>query len=236
MPGRTDRSATRPGWGSAAAFYLAVAYVAGIAYFLVGVDFPSLVDPLDKIAMFARHLRGLQIAYLAIYVVFGFVLMVLAWALHERLHAAAPTTMRVATSVAVVWAGLLVAGGMVTNVGMETVVALHGADPSQAATAWLAIETVATGLTGGNGEVLGGLWTLLVSSAAWRGRSLPVPLIVVGMVAGVAGLASALPGLTVVVAAFGLTQLLWFVGLGLVLLRREPPTPSVRLAPSSGSS
>jgi hypothetical protein len=236
MREHTEAPGTRPGWGSAAAFYLATAYVAGIVYFLVGVDYPSLVDPLDKILLFTRHLRGLQIAYLAIYVVFGFVLMVLAWALHGRLHGAAPATMRVATSVALVWAGLLVAGGMVTNVGMETVVALHAADPTQAATAWLAIEAVATGLTGGNGEVLGGLWTLLVSGAAWRGRSLPVPLIVVGMVAGVAGVASALPGLTALVAAFGLTQLLWFVGLGLVLLRREPPTSSARPQPTAGGA
>jgi hypothetical protein len=65
-----------------------------------------------------------------------------------------------------------------------------------------------------------GLGTLLVGVAAWRGRSLPVPLIVLGMAAGVVGVASALPGLTVLVAAFGLTQLLWFVGLGVVLLRR----------------
>jgi hypothetical protein len=220
MGERQRTSKARQAWGSAAALYLAAAYVAGIVYFLVGIGYPSIVEPLDKIALFARHLRGLQVAYLGIYVVFGFVLMVLAWALHGRLQAAAPDTMRVATSVAIVWAGLLVAGGMVTNVGMETVVALHAADPTQAATAWLAIETVATGLTGGNGEVLGGLWTLLVGVAAWRGRSLPVPLIVLGMVAGVAGVASALPGLTVLVAAFGLTQLLWFVGLGVVLLRR----------------
>jgi hypothetical protein len=239
MRERQETSSTRQAWGSGAAFYLATAYVAGIVYFLVGVDYPSIVDPLDKIALFTGHLRGLQIAYLAIYVGFGFVLMTLAWALHGRLHAAAPATMRVATSVAIVWAGLLVAGGMVTNVGMETVVALHASDPAQAATAWLAIETVATGLTGGNGEVIGGMWTLLVSVAAWRGRSLPVPLIVVGMVAGVAGVVSGLPGLTVLVAAFGLTQLLWFVGLGLVLLVQEPgrtPTGGPRPRPTDAVS
>ena len=211
--------------GGVAALYLAAAYVAGIAYFLVGIDYPSVVDPLDKIALFARHLTGLQLTYLAIYVVFGFVLMVLAWALHGRLRDAAPTTMRLATSVALVWAGLLVAGGMVTNVAMETVVALHAADPSQAVTVWLATETITSGMTGGNGEVLGGLWTLLVSLAAWRGRSFPVPLIVVGMIAGAAGLVSALPGLAGLVAVFGLTQLVWFVGLGVVLLRRPRVAP-----------
>ncbi|MEX2534348.1 MAG: DUF4386 family protein [Trueperaceae bacterium] len=212
--------------GGAAALYLATAYVAGIAYFLVGVDFPSVVDPLDKIELFARHLRGLQVAYLGIYVVFGFVLIGLAWSLHRRLERAAPTTMRVATSVAIVWAGLLVAGGMVTNVGMETVVALHADDASQAVAVWLAIEAVTSGMTGGNGEILGGLWTLLVSWAAWRGRLLPVAMIVIGAIAGVAGLVSAFPGFDALVAAFGLTQLVWFVGLAVVLFRHQPVPPS----------
>jgi hypothetical protein len=101
------------------------------------------------------------------------VLVVLAWTLHARLRAAAPTTMRVATSVALVWAGVLIAGGMATNLGMETVVALHADDPARAATVWLAIETITSGMTGANGELLGGLWTLLVSLAARRARALP---------------------------------------------------------------
>lgn len=222
--------------GAAAALYLAAAYVAGIAYFLIAIDYPSVVDPLDKIALFEQHLRGLQIAYLAIYVVFGFVLMTLAWALHVRLRGGAPAVMRVATSVALVWAGLLVAGGMVTNLGMETVVSLHAADDSGAVTTWLAIDAVTSGMTGGNGEVLGGLWTLLVSWAAWRGRSLPVAVSVVGAVAGAAGLASALPGLSTLVAAFGLAQVVWFVALAVVFFRAEPMAParaaSARAAPA----
>ena len=208
--------------GAAAAFYLAAAYVAGIAYFLFAVDYPSVTDPLDKIALFAEHLRGLQLAYLAIYVVFGVVLMVLAWTLHARLRRVAPTPMRLATSIAIVWAGVLIAGGMITNLGMETVVALHATDPLQAATVWRAVETVTSGMTGGNGELLGGLWTLLVSVVAWRGRAFPVPVVAVGLFAGVAGVLSTVPGLDALVAVFGLAQLVWFVGLGVVLGRRPP--------------
>ncbi len=205
--------------GAAAAFYLAGAYLAGIAYFLLVVDFPSIHDPLDKIALFAQNLRGLQLTYLAIYVVFGLGLVVLAWTLHARLHTAAPTTTRVATSIALVWAGVLIAGGMATNLGMETVVALHADDPAQAATVWLTIEAVTSGMTGANGELLGGLWTLLVSLAARRARVLPRAIVALGLFAGAVGVLSTVPGLAVLVAAFGLTQLAWFIGVGLALLR-----------------
>jgi hypothetical protein len=205
--------------GSVAALYLAASYLVGIAYFLLIVDFPNIHDPLDKIVMFSQHLRGLQLTYLAIYVVFGVVLVVLAWTLHARLRAAAPTTMRVATSLALVWAGVLIAGGMATNLGMETVVALHAADPATAATVWLTIEAVTSGMTGANGELLGGLWTLLVSLAALRARAFPRPVVVLGLLAGAVGVLSTVPGLAVLVTVFGLAQLLWFVGLGIGLLR-----------------
>lgn len=206
--------------GGAAALYLASTYVAAMVYFLVVIDYPSVVDPLDKIDLFARHLTGLQLTYLAIYVVFGVVLMALAWALHERLAAAASATMRLATGLALVWGGVLVASGMAMNAGMETVVALHGADPARAATVWLAIESVTSGMSGAKGELLGGLWTLLVSWVAWRSRRLPAALNLVGALAGTAGVVSTVPGLTDLVAVFGLTQLAWFVGLGVVMLRR----------------
>ncbi|MBA2668169.1 MAG: DUF4386 family protein [Trueperaceae bacterium] len=202
-----------------AALYLAASYVGGVAYFLVALDFPNVTEPLDKIALFTRHLIGLQIAHLAIHVVFGFALTVLAWGLHERVRAGAPGLMRVATSVALVWGGLLVAVGMATNAGMETVVALAVDDPDRAVTVWLAVDAITTGLGGGNGEILGGLWTLLVSVAAWRARAIPVALSAVGAVAGAAGVASALPGATVLIAPFALLQIVWFVGVGIVLLR-----------------
>jgi len=207
--------------GALAAFYLAGAYLVGMAYFLLVVDFPNVHDPLDKIALFAQHLRGLQLTYLAIYVVFGVVLVMLAWTLHTRLSISSPNTMRVATSIALIWAGVLIAGGMAKNLGMESVVALHADDPTRAATVWLGIETVAAGMTGANGELLGGLWTLLVSLAAWRARAFPRAIAALGLIAGAAGVVSTVPGVSVLVAGFGLTQLAWFVGVGIALLR--PP-------------
>ncbi len=212
--------------GALAAFYLAGAYLVGMAYFLLVVDFPNVHDPLAKIALFAEHLRGLQLAYLAIYVVFGVVLVVLAWTLHARLSAKAPATMRVATSIALIWAGVLIAGGMAKNLGMETVVALHADDPARAVSVWLGIETMTSGMTGANGELLGGLWTLLVSLVAWRARAFPRAIAALGLLAGALGVVSTVPGLAALVAGFALTQLAWFVAIGVALLR-PPRAPAV---------
>jgi len=62
-----------------------------------------------------------------------------------------------------IWAGMLVASGLVFNFGAAAVVDLHATSATQAAAAWQAIEPVADGLGSGGGELLGGLWVLLVS-------------------------------------------------------------------------
>ena len=107
------------------------------------------------------------------YVFFGFALIVLSLALYDRLKSGAPALMQVATAIGIIWAGSLIASGMVANAGLATVVALYAKDPAQAALTFQAIEAITNGLGNANGEILGGLWTLLVSLAALRTGGLP---------------------------------------------------------------
>ena len=88
--------------------------------------------------------------------------------------------------------------------------------------AWLAIESVTNGLSNANGEILGGVWTLLVTWAAWQAKGLPKGLNYLGLVVGVVGLVSAIPGLNDMTGLFGMSQMLWFIWLGIVLLRWKP--------------
>jgi len=88
---------------------------------------------------------------------------------------------------------------------------------------WQGIESVASGLGNGNGEILGGLWALLVSLAALRAGGLPKGLNILGLLVGAVGIISIFPGLTEgMVGVFGLGQIIWFVWLGIVLLRNNP--------------
>ena len=85
---------------------------------------------------------------------------------------------------------------------------------------WQGIEAVANGLGNANGEILGGLWTLLVSLAALRAGGLPRGLNILGLLVGAVGIISLIPGLTdLLTGVFGLGQIIWFVWLGIVLLR-----------------
>jgi hypothetical protein len=208
--------------GGFAALYLAAAYVVAMPYFLVFVKYPSVEDPAEKVALLVSNHDSMRVMYLITYVIFGIVLAVLALALYPRLRDGAPALTQAATAVGLMWAFVLVASGMIFNAGVAAVVGLHGTSPVQAVSAWQAIEPVAQGLGGSGGELLGGLWVLLVSVAALRTGALPKVLDWLGVAIGAAGVLSVVPALKDLAYGFGLLQIVWFVWLAIALLRTTP--------------
>src|SRR3990172_8300205 len=211
-------------FGGFAALYMAAAYLIGIVLFLVVLDYLSITDPAQKVALNVDKQMVIFSTNLLMYVFFGFFLIVLSLALYDRLKSGAPAIMQVATAIGIIWAGSLIASGMVANAGLATVVSIYAKDPAQAALTWQGIESVANGLGNGNGEILGGLWALLVSLAALRAGGLPKGLNILGLLVGAMGIITIIPGLTELVAVFGLGQIIWFVWLGTAMLRSNPST------------
>lgn len=212
--------------GGIAALYEAIAYlIAMVGYLLViGVED---VDPVQKVAILLANQSLLTILNLVAYVIFGIFLVVLALALYERLKGSSPALAQTATALALIWAVVVIASGMVANYGMGIVTGLYDQDPAQAATVWLAVDTVAIGLGGGGGEILGGIWMLLVSWAALRAGEFSKGLNYLGLIVGVAGLVSLVPVLGELRGlVFGLGQLVWFIWLGIVMLRSKKSVPS----------
>ena len=215
--------------GGVAATYLAVALLGAIPYFLLVVDYPGATTAAAKVALVVDHYPSMYAVYLASYVLFGLAVAVLALALHDRLGRGS-FTVRVATTVGLLWSFALVTCGMVFTYGMTTVVELHEDHPAQAVRTWRAVESVAMALGGAGGELLGGTWVLLLSLVALRTAALPRTVGWLGAVIGVVGLASVVPPLQDATVAFGLLQIVWFLGVGLTLLRGRGAAPPARAA------
>ena len=213
--------------GGIAALYMATAYLVGIILFLFVLDYPNIVDPAQKVALHVDKQMVIYATNLMMYVVFGVFLIVLVLALYERLKVGVPAMMQVAAVIGIIWAGSLIASGMVSNAGIAPVVALYAKDPAQAALTWSGIEAVASGLGNGNGEILGGLMTLLISWVALRTGGLPKFLNYLGVVVGLAGIISTIPGLSDLTGIFGISQIVWFVWLAIILLRPSPNAAQV---------
>ena len=206
--------------GGIAALIEAALYVTGFAMFLTVLDPAGYVGHAQKVAFLADNQVALFIANLLIYVVFGVVLVVLVLALHARLKNEAPAIMRTATAFGLIWAGLVIASGMIANIGNSTVIALFSENQDQAVSLWLAMSTLQEALGGGN-EILGGLWVLLLSWAALRTAELPKGLNYIGVLVGLAGILTVVPTFDVLMDVFGLGQIVWFAWLGIVMLRED---------------
>jgi hypothetical protein len=112
------------------------------------------------------------------------------------------------------------ASGMIANIGTSAVVSMYAQNPDQAGLLWLSINSVVTGLGGGN-EIVGGLWLLLISWLAFKAPGLlPKGLIYLGLLVGAAGVFQTLvSNIEALGAIFGLGLIIWFIWCGIYLLR-----------------
>ncbi len=185
-------------------------------------------DPGQIVTFLAGNQALMRVWYEIIYLLFGASLIFLSLALHDRLKGSSPALAQAVTTIGLIWAVLVIVIGTLSINDLSTVVRLYGENPAQAATAWQTLDSVDTGLGGGGGETMvSGLWFLVLSWAALRARELPRGLNYLGVVTGVAGIVSVL-ALTDVASVYGLGLIIWFVWLGVVLLRSEvKPVPAV---------
>jgi hypothetical protein len=207
--------------GGLAALYEAAAYIVGMIGFLAIVNVSSVSDPIQQVAMMADHVAFLYTLHLIVYVVWGFFMVILALALYQQLKSGSSAMAQVGTIFGIFWGCVIILAGMIQNVGMQNVVALYTKDPTQAGTVWLSIHSVFEGLGGAN-EAIGGIWILLISWAALRSGTFPRILNFLGGVIGLAGIISIIPVIsTYSIAVFALGQIIWFIWLGIVLLRKN---------------
>ena len=179
-------------------------------------------DPGKSVALLADNEGAMRAFNEIIWLAFGVSLVFLSMALYERLKAGPAVLALAVTIFTLIWAVLVIVVGTLSINDLSTVIRLHGENPAQAATVWLTLDSVETGLGAGGGEtIVSALWFLLLSWAALRARALPRLLIYLGVVTGVAGILSVL-ALTDLQAVYGVGLIIWFAWLGIVMLCRSP--------------
>lgn len=160
----------------------------------------------------------LSILNLVSFVLFGILLAVLVLALHQRLKNYSTSFSTLASIFGIIWVGLVIASGMISNIGLNAVIEIGTTEPEKAMLIWSSISIISEGLGGGN-EIVGGLWVLLVSSIALKGKLFPKPLIFLGIIVGIAGISTVYP-LDLFTEIFGISQIIWFLWIGIFMIRK----------------
>lgn len=207
--------------GGVAALFHSAAYLVGIGLYLTVMSVIIDADPAQYVALLADYQPLLYVWIFIAYWVSGFCLVIVALAFYDRLKTDLPVLVQTGTVLGLIWAGLIIASGNLMLHDFGEVANLYAQNPAQAEASWMTLKVVENGIISGN-ELIGGLWALLLSWAALQTGRLPKALNYFGLMIGMAGIVSIVPPLTeVAVTIFGLSMIVWFAWLGVVLLRRN---------------
>jgi len=202
-------------------FALLVTLLAPLGYGTGNIDAAAVVR-------FTQANLGIIVTWnTVIYIVNALALTVLVVALAARLRTASPDWSLVTLAFGLVWCALVLGAGMIANVASERAVAIAQMDFESAVETWKVLHAVELGLGGGN-EIAGGVWILCISLAAVWHRVFGKLVIGLGLLTGLGGLLTILPPLgDITGAVFGLGAIAWFIAVGVALLRRPDPAPSL---------
>jgi hypothetical protein len=199
-----------------AAFSEAIIYISAFIFFGAIWRFPSNATTLEKFAFLAENQVNLSIVNFAMYVLFGVFLAIIVLAIYQRLKSKALILSQLAAVFGVIWVCLVIASGMISNIALDSVIALSTTKPEQAMTVWLTINIIVEGIGGGN-EFVGGIWVLLLSIGAIKAHEFSRSFNYFGLFIGVTGMATIYPA-EILTEIFGLSQIVWFLWLGILML------------------
>jgi len=206
--------------GATSALLMAFIYLIGFAVFFLVLD-PGRTLTLDESVQFlSEHRLIVMPTMFVLYVFAGFNLLILVQSLAVEVKDRLPWQSQTALIIGSIWCVMLVIAGFVYITGMQEVFSLYPDKAEQATTLALMIKTVFESLGGGN-ELVGGVWTVLISCLLLNVTAGYKMLHFFGIVVGIAGVVSIVPILSEAVMVFGLGQIFWFIGLGVRFLKQK---------------
>jgi hypothetical protein len=205
------------------------ALIAAATYvFAMGLAATLLMPMLDSSLGFREFMTFLVankllvfVWHFSMYFINGVCLTVLALALYERLKVDSPNLAKIATVFGLFWTSFVFLSGLIINYGTEAVINLYQKSQASAGNLWLAINTVTIGIDSSD-KLLGCLWIGLVSLAAYQSKVFPVAVNILGLVISLTGLiGTAIPALGFVSYIFGVGAIVWWLCIGIVMLREQ---------------
>jgi hypothetical protein len=201
-------------------------YIVAFVYFGAFLSFPADGNAVEQMTYLAEIQLPFSMIYFLMYVVFGVLLAILVVGLHEKLKHTNNPVVTIGSLFGGIWVGLVIASGMISNIGLAHAINLMDANPERAFDMWLIVSVITESIGGGN-ELVGGLWVLLISVAAIKVGCLPRSLNYLGCFVGMAGITTLYPD-ELFTEIFGVSQIVWFIWLGICLLAQENANKSIQ--------
>ena len=187
----------------------------------------------EKVAFLDDNKAVFYVANLLVYVLNGFLQIILSYTIHHFMSGTAKTELtqspnrahhyrNLASIFGFIWGSLVIAAGMIANGGAHVAIKLYEDNAQSAATLWATIDAIYSDGIGGGNEIVGAVWVFLVSSLSFCscGRPLfPKPLNIFGLIAAASGVVTLVPGMDEATSIFGICMVVWYVLAGMWMLR-----------------
>lgn len=182
----------------------------------------------EKLEVLKDNEKVYYLSNMILYILFGVAQLILAIGLAQSSKRHFPATAPISQGLGIIWSTLVMAAGMIGNIGAQEVLDILDEDPEGAAALWTVVRTIHSGLGGGN-EIVAGFWVLFAGWSYFMGRIAikKVTLmdrIVFGIcnIAGCAGILSTVPVLAdSSVVTFGVGMIVWYALMGILLVARS---------------
>ncbi len=214
-------------WGGVAAITQALSYIVGFVLFFGILDASDQDSPVKYLAFVIQNRDVYFLGYVIIGVLFSFALLVLVQAVYARFKAVSPELMTFTAIVGYLWAFIVLSSSLVFLTSLSALAKFYELDPEQALIISRTVTIVVDALGGGI-ELVGAVWMLAISYVGLRNKLLWAPLHYWGALVGLSGMLTLFSGLSflsanpffeVTTAIFGLGQILWFLVLGVAMIR-----------------
>lgn len=206
--------------GGVCALFEATIYI--VAFIVYGgvLVYPSVnASASEQLNFLSDNYLILSLLNLMGYVLFGIVLAVLVQAIHQIVKVGSPNLSKLAYVFGLIWVGLVIASGMIANIGLKYVIEMGTNEPENAMLVWSSVGVISEGIGGGN-EIVGGVWVLLLSMAALKGDIFSKPLNILGILVGIVGILTIYP-LVIFTEIFGIGQIVWFIWIGIYMIAKQ---------------
>ena len=178
------------------------------------------LNPHQRLAFILSNGRFFQLWYLIIFVLFGINLLILTRGVNCFISTRQTLSYHLTMMFGFIWASYVIACGLIATLSIEYL--MHLPEEEQSAV-WFAIYSLQVGL-GDGVEWVGGIWLLALSLHGLYFR-LPYRLLqYFGVVVGFVGCLTLIPALSQAGVLFGLTQILWFIAIGIAFIRLSRTT------------
>lgn len=178
---------------------------------------PSLNKGADeRLGFILESGHFLQAWYFVIYVIFGICLIILNVGLRRWLMPSSSVTLQLSFITGLIWAAYVFASGLISILTIQYLLSLPYENQK---TIWYAIYSIQAGL-GEGVEWVGGLWMIFLSLHILKYCRNQNLFAYAGLVIGMCGTLTMIPGLALAGALFGISQMFWFVVIGMKLLAR----------------